>query len=168
MTDLTLDRLKDALTYAPETGSFTWRRWRPGVVAGSLDRYGYRQIVLDGEIYLAHRLAWLYVHGCWPSEQIDHRNGLRDDNCIDNLREAACADNQQNVSKRDGATSRLLGVTWHKHARKWHAKIQRGGRKVHIGYFATEEAAHEAYLQAKARLHEFNPELREGVHGPPA
>jgi len=156
---------KSLLEYCAETGVFRWRSTgggcsKNGGIAGSLDRDGYRQISVRRKPVYAHRLAWFFIHGEWPSAQIDHINGMRDDNRAVNLRLATISENQQNVSKRAGATSKLLGVTWHKHARKWHAKIQSGGKQHSLGYYATQEEAHGAYLRAKAGLHLFNPDIR--------
>jgi len=160
------------LHYDAHTGEFRWRDQsggcsRNGGVAGSLDRYGYRQISVRGRGIYAHRLAWFFYTGDWPTFQIDHINGVRDDNRIANLRPATCSENQQNVAKRAGATSKLMGVTWHKGAKKWHSKIQSEGKQFSLGYYDTEEAAHSAYLRAKAELHQFNPVVRP-ANGPSA
>ncbi len=167
MTSVDLARAKSLLSYSAETGEFMWvnprGRAKAGRPAGSLDRYGYRQILIDGRQVLAHRLAWAFVHGAWPDKQIDHINSLRDDNRLTNIRPASGSENQQNVSKRKGATSHYLGVTWHKAARKWHAKIQAAGQRYSLGYFDNEDEAHMAYLRAKSRLHTFNATLRTGA-----
>jgi len=79
---LTQSQLRHRLRYNQRTGVFTWRnpsKYRPeykGRVAGSMDGSGYVQIYVDGVGYKAHRLAWLYVHGCWPPHLIDHKNGV--------------------------------------------------------------------------------------------
>lgn len=165
--NLTKERVRELLNYDPATGIFSWRIAKGNVKAGSTtgcpDRSGHLMIGVDSRLYMAHRLAWLYYYGDWPTDQIDHRNGVRDDNRITNLREASGSENQQNVSKRAGASSRFLGVTWHANAKKWQAKIQHRRKKLHLGYFETENAAHSAYLKAKAELHTFNPTLRAGA-----
>lgn len=158
--ELTAARLRELLHYDPETGIFTWlvhrQRHRAGNVAGSPHSAGYVEIGVDGESYLAHRLAWLYVHGAWPAGDVDHRNGVRRDNRIVNLRDVSKVVNLQN---RQGAASnnraRLLGVSRSAAKRpSWFARILVDGRQKHLGSFGTPEAAHAAYLAAKRQLHE--------------
>lgn len=162
MTELTQSRLKELLHYDPDTGVFTRRvqtssRAMIGDVAGSLLPDGYRRIMIDGGKHRAHRLAWLYMTGEWPTNQLDHMNGVRDDNRIANLREATNAENKQNREISKNNRSGFMGVSWHKHTRKWVAHIQIAGSKKHLGLFTTPEAAHAAYLAAKADLHPFQP-----------
>jgi len=89
---LTAERLREVVTYDPLTGIFRWRVTRgcakAGAVAGGPEKKGYLRISIDGRRFKAHRLAWLYVKGCWPVDQIDHENGRNADNRFDNLREA--------------------------------------------------------------------------------
>ena len=92
-------RLKEVLTYDSETGIFVWRSKKSrnkGKVAGHLRSDGYVAITVDSKLYRAHRLAWLYVHSYFPEHDIDHMNGVRDDNRLVNLREASRACNLQN------------------------------------------------------------------------
>lgn len=157
---LTAERLRKLLDYSPETGEFRWRFGRRGVSAArvtwSPDSYGYYQISVDGRTYKAHRLAWLYVHGAWPPDQIDHINGIRGDNRIVNLREATRAENQGNQRKaRSDNKTGLLGVFRAGGSSKFRAQICLRGNKLHIGYFSTAEEAHQAYLAAKRELHTF-------------
>lgn len=88
---LTRQRLQEALDYSPETGVFVWKIRRQGCRlgqrAGGVDPNGYRYIRIDGEDFLAQRLAWLWVHGVWPSAILRFQNGSPDDASIDNLRE---------------------------------------------------------------------------------
>jgi hypothetical protein len=94
---LTVERLRELLTYDPETGELRWRvtrrRAAKGSLAGTLNRNGYRNIEVEQRCYKAHRLAWLYVTGEWPKETIDHINCKRDDNRWANLRQATTAEN---------------------------------------------------------------------------
>ena len=92
---LTAERLRERLHYDAETGVFTRRfgsgHARAGDMAGTVHRTGYVRISIDGGKYTAHHLAWLYVHGVWPSDQIEHINRKRSDNRIANLRERRAA-----------------------------------------------------------------------------
>ncbi len=159
--------LRELLSYDPMTGQLTWLvnrgRVHVGEIAGSLDSRGYRVITIDGKNYKAHRLAWLYVNGAWPADRIDHQNGVPDDNRIANLREATDAENGQNRTKQANNKSGFLGVSWHKPSGQWVAQIMLDGRKSHLGYFPTPEAAYAAYLTAKSQLHTFNPKPREAA-----
>lgn len=162
---LTQARLKELLRYDPDTGIFRWKvrtsnRVKVGDAAGWPNK-GYVLIKVDGEVYMAHRSAWLYQTGQWPAEQTDHRNGIGDDNRWGNLREATCGQNQQNRSKHSNNTSGLIGVYWVKNAQRWRAQICVDGRQRYLGYFHNKESAHEAYLVAKAKLHTFNPTVRK-------
>lgn len=163
-SDLTADRLRDVLHYDPETGVFTWRQSRGGVRVGDpagMDERGYRRIMIGGRFYFAHRLAWLYVTGSWPLDLIDHRNGVGDDNRWANLRECNTAQNAQNISSKTRARSGLKGVYWHAQRQKWQAQIEHLGKKMSLGLYLSKEEAHSAYLKAKAKLHTFQPVLRD-------
>lgn len=163
-TNLTAARLRELLHYDPETGVFTNRVVRPrtvlGAVAGGHDSYGYITISVDVRRYLAHRLAWLYVYGEWPSKNLDHINGVRDDNRIANLREATQAQNLQNRAAASIGRSGVLGVGWDSSRKKWVASIKHQGKARHLGRFSTVEGAQAAYLAAKAQLHTFQPTTR--------
>lgn len=163
---LTAERLRKLLAYDAETGKFTRlartaQCIRVGDTAGYVNPDGYREIRVDGKTYKAHRLAWLYVHGAWPAEQIDHINGVRHDNRLSNLRAATNAENRQNTAKRSDNNSGFTGVSWHKRAEKWTARVRINRVQHHLGCFNTVEEAYEAYLQAKAELHEFQPTPRD-------
>ena len=89
MSQLTQERLKELYSYNPETGEFThllsWGKRKRGDVAGYVHpTKRYRYIRIEGKSYFAHRLAWLYVYGKWPEDQIDHIDGVRDNNRIAN------------------------------------------------------------------------------------
>lgn len=155
---LTVGMLKDALEYDPDTGVFVRKvrssNVKAGSVAGSI-RHGYTVINVHGKRYLAHRLAWLYVYGGWPCLYIDHINGNGLDNRISNLRLASDRMNRENLraARSDNKSSGLLGAHWSAYHKKWKSHIRTGGRLIHLGYFATKEEAHAAYLEAKRRLH---------------
>ena len=162
---VTQERLKEALHYDPETGIFTrlvrtTNSVRIGDVAGTLHHTGYRRIWFDEKNYLSHRLAWLYMMGEWPQADIDHVNGVRDDNRFVNLREATGSQNQHNRKLNHNNACGYMGVSWYKVTRKWRAHIMVAVRTKHLGYFTSPEDAYAAYCAAKSQLHEFNPIVR--------
>lgn len=129
---------------------------RPGDRAGTVGPKGYIRIKFEGRFYRAHRVAWLLHFGVWPTQQIDHRNGVRTDNRIDNLRDVPPRMNSQNRRSANCTNSNgLLGVSARRERKGFVAQIRDSqGRMKHLGRFDTAEAAHAAYLQAKAVFHE--------------
>lgn len=158
---VTQDRLQALMDYIPETGKFVRkvRRGRIGLagsLAGTVNQKGYVVIEIDGRPYTAHRLAWLFVTGEMPKNQIDHLDRNKQNNAWSNLREATNAQNHQNrVEPLRSNKSGFLGVCFHKAAGKWVAQIKKDGRRIYLGLHDTPEAAHAAYLAAKADLHPF-------------
>lgn len=154
---ITFERLKELLTYDRETGVFSWianrGRAKAGAVAGTIHHKGYSVIQIDGHLYLAHRLAWMYETGDWPQHQIDHINGQRRDNRIANLRQATRAENVRNQKRAIHNTSGLKGVSWHKIRKKFQANIMFEGKAKHLGLFNCPTAAHFAYCRAAKELH---------------
>lgn len=152
---ITYARVMEQLSYDPETGELRWKvpscnSVKAGNVAGALAPDGYRCIKLGPKIFGAHRLAWFIVHGEWPDGEIDHINGIRDDNRIANLRDISRQGNVHN-RRKSWSASGYLGVS-RNHGR-WRASISVNGRTITIGNFGTPEEAHAAYLEAKRRLH---------------
>ncbi len=149
-----MKQLKEILSYDPKTGHFTWlvstgrgaHRKHPGYRAGGL-KEGYRVIGIANEIFLEHRLAWFYMTGAWPS-QIDHVNGIRDDNRWNNLRVATVSQNGWNRTKQSNSTTGLKGVSFHRnrYGNQWRAKLG----KRELGYHASKESAYAAYCKAAA------------------
>lgn len=155
--ELTHAELLARLRYCPKTGAFTWARrvancLRGGEQAGCIDSYGYRLISIRGVPFKAHKLAWFYMTGEWPREQIDHINGEKDDNRWTNLREAPGSINHENrrAAKR-GSKTGYLGVTFERG--KYRAAIATNRREVKLGTFKTAEEASAAYLDAKRVMH---------------
>ena len=149
--------LKHLLYFDPGTGLFRWRRspkngMQPWDIAGKIDHQGYAVITIDGKGYMAHRLAWLYVYAELPA-QIDHKNMVRSDNRIGNLRAADNAQNGMNKRMQSNNTSGFKGVTFHKRTGRFHAKIQANGQRKSLGYHVSAELAHKAYLKAAGELH---------------
>ncbi len=156
-----LQRLKSLLRYEPNSGNFIRIQCnqQPGVVgaiAGNKHSRGYWEIRLEDNTYLAHRLAFFYMTGAWPANDVDHINGIRDDNRWSNLRMATRSQNMQNVRKAQ-KNNRLgiLGVQ--KHGRKFRATIALNGQRIRIGSFDTPEQASAAYIEKKRELHERCP-----------
>lgn len=152
-SDLTRERLKELLHYDSETGEFTHKIRRAGVKYGSLagtqHSEGYSMIRIDKTAHYAHRLAWLYVYGLHPKQQIDHINGVKADNRLRNLRDVSQSANQQNMkgprkSKKDGQP---LGVRSRNN--RFSAIFTINGKQTWIGTYCTADLAHQAYLQAK-------------------
>ena len=155
-TMLTQARLKKVLNYNELTGIFTWkvakaRRIKTGDIAGNLAQQGYSRIVLDGKLYYSHRLAWFYVHGEWPKDQIDHINQSRTDNRIVNLREVTGAENNKNQSLSKSNKSGSIGVYWQKARNKWIAQININGKVKYLGLFSDKEDAIEARQAANIK-----------------
>jgi hypothetical protein len=147
---------REMLDYDPLTGIFRWKidrvhNAKAGDIAGYKDSLGYMRLSIFGMKYLCHRLAWLITTGSWPTKNIDHVDGDRRNNRFSNLRDVSQMTNIQNqrVSRRNG---KLLGVS--KNRKRWAATIMACGKKTYLGTFDTQELAHEAYVEAKRRLHE--------------
>ena len=139
LQELTAERLRELLAYDASTGIFTWRKSkgaaRAGNTAGTPHSRGYWTITIDGNGHLAHRLAWLYVHGKWPERALDHINRLRSDCRIANLREVSGSQNAQNKSQQSNNTSGYMGVTWCKSSNRWVARITVDGKRINLGRY---------------------------------
>lgn len=142
---LTQARLKELIHYCPDSGVFTRLissgSSKSGNPTGYIDSEGYVRVSVDRNKCGGHRLAWLYVNGIMPKDQIDHINGVRSDNRILNLREADQSVNSKNLKTPDNNKSGVIGVHWHKASEKWQAQISANGIKIHLGVFDDFEAA---------------------------
>lgn len=155
MLDPLFQHVRTRLSYDPETGAFTWiraRRDRVGKEAGAIDSAGHRQIRLHGRLYMAHRLAWLYMTGNFPEMAIDHANGVRSDNSWCNLREATPSQNGANCKLSVRNTSGAKGVFLERLTGRWNAYVRVQRKSVYLGTFDTVEEASQAYAQG-ARQH---------------
>lgn len=158
--------LKSVLSYDPETGIFTriksiGGKNRAGQVAGTINTLGYVQIYVCGAHHAAHRLAWLYMTGEWPSDNLDHKDENKQNNRFKNLRLATNAQNFQNISaaRRDNGTG-LRGVSRNRRGKPFRARIKVDGKETTIGSFDTPEQAHAAYLDAKKKMHPFSAKVQ--------
>lgn len=160
---ITAEQLRAIIHYDPDTGIFTWKhrpemrsQWNgkyAGTVAGCAKGNGYIKIAIDDRAYLAHRLAWLYVHGSLPERGIDHRNSDRANNRIANLRPATQTENMRNIGKRQRNTSGFKGVSWHKRSQKWTVRAKAGGKNRYFGLYDTAEEAAAAYDSVIQSVH---------------
>lgn len=137
---LTQKRLKELLDYDPKTGVFTNRVQRGqralvGEVVGGEDARGYLQAVIDSRNYTLHRLAFLYMEGYLPEQEVDHLNGVRTDNVWKNLRHVSTACNMQNCKVRQSNKSGFPGVSWNKVRKGWTAQIMVSGKQVFLGVY---------------------------------
>ena len=147
-------------SYDAKTGLLTRKistsvRAKAGSIVAGMTGHGYVQVYSKGDNYLVHRIAWLMVFECLPSKFLDHINGDRTDNRIDNLREATNSENCQNRGKNKNNTTGFKGVFPRKGSliNPYRAKICSNGKSISLGKFPTAESAHEAYCQAVKKNH---------------
>lgn len=149
--ELTAEWLREHMVYVPETGTFMWKvrgRGRTvGKVLGKPGALGYVQIKVNNTVYYAHRLAWLYVHGEWPAGLLDHKDSVKTNNAIANLRPATSA---QNSARRKTVRKLAPSRGVFPHGPGFVARIHTGGKRHYLGYFSTAAAAKSAY-EAKAK-----------------
>lgn len=150
--NITAEQLKQYLHYNPDDGSFT-RILKDGSTGRIYRKQNYLTITINDKSHSAHRLAWLYMTGEWPSNFIDHINRDPSDNRWCNLRIASYAENNRNKSIGIDNTSGYKGVNWHKHKNKWRSEIKVNKKAIHLGYYDNKEEAAEAYIQAAKKYH---------------
>jgi hypothetical protein len=162
MMILTAEYLRSIMDYDPQSGNLTRKTGpRAGHISGSVAKDGYKiiQIKLDKKVsYYAHRLAWLYVHGEWPADQIDHIDGDRANNALANLRECSASQNAQNRTAYKTNKSGLLGVSTK--GNRFIAQLTVQGKLLLLAYANSAEEAHAIYLDAKRKYHAFQPMVR--------
>ena len=156
--EVTAEVLRSLMTYDPTAGVFWWRsnparstQWNAryaGQIAGAFDIKGYQIITICRKAYKAHRLAYLYIHGAWPTGDVDHINGDKADNRIANLREATRSQNCANKGVGASNTSGVKGVSWNRSLCKWGASIKANRRNIHLGYFNDLGEAQSVYTEA--------------------
>ncbi len=152
------EEVQQLLSYCSTTGQLTWlilnRNVSPGSPAGTTQADGYRRVRLMGRDYKAHRLAWLLYHGVDPGAlHIDHIDGNRSNNAINNLRLCTQRQNSRNMPVKKNNTSGVPGVSWHRKTGKWRAYVNRERKQHYLGVFETLAEAVEARNHAAALLH---------------
>jgi len=152
---LTQKRLKGLLRYDPDTGLFSWAKGRSGCKKGQVVGYtngrGWLRVKLDGKHYKLHRLAFLYMEGEFPSEEVDHANGVKNDNRWCNLRKATRSQNMANRKSGGNSVTGYRGVL-PSGGRFW-AQITKDGKRVHLGMYDSPEKAYKAYCKAAKELY---------------
>lgn len=143
--------LLERFSYNPESGLFTCLS--DGAVKGRLDHKGYVILSIRKDGYRAHRLAWLYMTGEWPAEEIDHINGDRADNRFANLRACSHPQNNHNQPMRSNNTSGVKGVHWNRRKGKWHVQVCLNYKIHHGGLFASIGDAEVAARALRHSLH---------------
>jgi len=142
------EKLIDSLEYNPESGEFirlkSYHSRFIGKPAGSLSGTGHVQIKIAGTNYYGHQLAWLYMTGIWPTQDIDHKNRIRNDNSWENLRHVSHKINCRNQPIHSNNTSGVAGVYWYKRDQQWVARIQVGGKRKFLGKFTDKKDATKA------------------------
>tara|TARA_R110001632_G_scaffold198688_1_gene321028 strand:- start:359 stop:895 length:537 start_codon:yes stop_codon:yes gene_type:complete len=165
---LDIKKLNDFLAYDSKTGLVTWKevqskwfktnrdcmafntRWS-GKIAGGKREHGYIAIGYEGKRPYAHSIAWCLYHGKNPEHQIDHVNGIRDDNRILNLRDVNQRSNAKNVKIHKTNTSGVCGVSQIQDSKRWRAYITVNGKQLWLGSFEDYEEACKARKEAEKK-----------------
>lgn len=127
-------------------------QYKKGDLAGGINCTGYKTVRVFRKRYLLHRIVFLMHHGYLP-KYIDHIDGDRLNNRIENLREATFSQNRQNTLKYKNNTSGVKGVCWNKQAKKWKASVQTNGKRAFLGYFKSIDDARDAVLKHRNLAH---------------
>lgn len=158
MKTLTLKEASEKLSYDPISGLFTWKvnsgsRAKAGNVAGQFDPdNGYCRLYIKGRVYLAHRIAWLFVHGVMPTGEIDHRDRVKSHNWISNLRDCGRQQNGCNLPISIANTSGFTGVSLDRYG-QWEAYINVCRKRIALGRFRNIEDA--AIARRRGELQHF-------------
>lgn len=123
-----------------------------GQEAGHIHHTGYKRFMLNGVEMLAHRVIFAMHHGYLPDE-VDHINGVKTDNRIENLRAATHSQNAHNQNTRSNNTSGIKGVSWNKLEKRWKVNVCLDGVQKYIGGFKDKASAELAAISARNQLH---------------
>lgn len=146
---ITQELLKSIVSYDKETGVF---KRKDGLKFGFKDG-GYLRSEINGKNYYLHRLAWLYEYGEFPNSHLDHVNGDKTDNRIENLRKASRSENLCNVRKTKRNTSGYKNVTFHKESNKWRVVVSVDGKNKSFGLYEDIELADLVAIEARNKFH---------------
>jgi hypothetical protein len=157
-------------SYDPQEGVFRHKTYRgprprgPGSIVGTAMAHGYVMITVCQKKFTAHRLAWLWMTGKWPIDEIDHINGIRDDNRFSNLREASRSQNGQNGGIRSTNKTGRIGVHFDRSRKKFVADIMMNGKRVFRRRYNALDVAVAARARKEVELFgEFAPGRRQGL-----
>jgi len=151
---ITIEELKEILTYDSESGVFSWNRTgtgRSGKIAGTSSGGGYQQITIKRRKYLSHRLAWFFVNNEWPT-LIDHIDGDGMNNKICNLRIVTHSQNTMNCKINKNSRSGVNGVSFCNKKKKWTTYIQSKGKTIHLGRFVEKDDAIKSRRAAENQI----------------
>lgn len=153
-----VERLREVIEYDAITGVMVWKvdmagRKTAGTVAGHVSQHGYRIVQIDGQAYPAHRIAFTIYFGRSPKQFLDHINCVRDDNRIENLREADAAQNARNSQISVRNKTGIKGVSLRVKTQRWVAQIRLNRKNITLGEFKDIEDAKAAYQAASKKLH---------------
>lgn len=154
MEVITKELLLDTFQY--ENGKLLWKKNRNSLLvgkeAGNVNYQGYRRISINKKFYLAHRLVWLMHNDTLPN-YIDHKDGNKDNNCIENLRAVTCGQNRNNSKTRSDYNSRIKNVRWSKTKRKWEVRLTVHGKYKTLGAYVDIELAQLVAIEARNKFH---------------
>lgn len=160
--------ISDHISHDPLTGLLVWHnpttnKIKVGDVAGWICSTGYLRITFKGKKYLVHRVIWFLHYGEQPPELVDHKNCLKVDNRIKNLRSATPLTNMMNKSKYKNNTSGITGVGWVIERSKWMAHIRVNGRLIKLGYFKNKRKAATVRKAAEKKYFKKFRHIKESV-----
>ena len=158
------ETVKKLFYYDAESGMLLWRygnkrNVKPWQEAKALNGNGYVCVKIQGKDYPAHRIIWLYVHGAFPKEFIDHKNRIRNDNRLCNLRDVSRSDNNQNISLPSHNKSGHMGVSWIKNRNCWTVTVAVNKKNKWLGYYKNLDDAIAARKKGEKQYYNLPEEV---------